>query len=305
MGTPLVTIISVSYNHSRYIKENLDSIKNQTYKNIQLIVGDDASSDNSAKVFQEWLQSNNYDAITNFHNINTGLATMLNECIELAEGKYVKIIASDDYLHPESIETCVAAMEKSGDEYGMIFTDFWAIDDNNQSTELFLQYNSHNHFFNSDGSLKKDQLVKYNCIIAPTVLMRKDALISTGKYEPHILLEDHDRWLRINEIKKILFINKKLAYYRVLPTSVTNTRNERMIEEDIYIRMKYDKTGINKSNLFHYISTKYRNSEKIPALIKNEYLQYPFRVKRLTFALKNNISPFLYYLLLKFGKKIK
>ena len=58
MGTPLVTVISVSYNHSRYIKENLDSIKNQTYKNIQLIVGDDASSDNSAKVFQEWLQSN-------------------------------------------------------------------------------------------------------------------------------------------------------------------------------------------------------------------------------------------------------
>ncbi|WP_288462133.1 glycosyltransferase family 2 protein [uncultured Chryseobacterium sp.] len=305
MGTPLVTVISVSYNHSRYIKENLDSIKNQTYKNIQLIVGDDASSDNSAKVFQEWLQSNNYDAITNFHNINTGLATMLNECIELAEGKYVKIIASDDYLHPESIENCVAAMEKSGDEYGMIFTDFWAIDNNNQSTELFLQYNSHNHFFNSDGSLKKDQLVKYNCIIAPTVLMRKDALISTGKYEPHILLEDHDRWLRINEIKKILFINKKLAYYRVLPTSVTNTRNERMIEEDLYIRMKYDKTGINKSNLFHYISTKYRNSEKISALIKNEYLKYPFRVKRLTFALKNNISPFLYYLLLKFGKKIK
>lgn len=62
MENPLVTVIVVSYNHSKYIEENLDSIKNQTYKNIQLIVADDASKDNSAETFEQWLSKNNYPA---------------------------------------------------------------------------------------------------------------------------------------------------------------------------------------------------------------------------------------------------
>jgi len=304
MENPLVTVIVVSYNHSKYIQENLDSIKNQTYKNIQLIVGDDASSDNSVEVFSNWLKDNIYTAVTNFHTENTGLATMLNECIELAEGKYIKIIAADDYLHPESIESCVNALENSGEDFGMVFTDFWTIDDDNKPVDFFLNYENKD-FFNPDNSLKDDQLVKYNCIVAPTVLMRTETLLETGKYNPSLILEDHDRWLKINEIKKICFINKKLAYYRVLPTSITGTRHERMMEEDLYIRMKYDKTGVNKTQLFQYLSTKYRNGEKISELIRNQYLEYPFRVRRLSFALRNNLPRFLYYILLKSGKRIK
>ena len=304
MENPLVTVIVVSYNHSKYIQENLDSIKNQTYKNIQLILGDDASSDNSAEVFSNWLKDNIYTAVTNFHPKNTGLATMLNECIELAEGKYIKIIAADDYLHPESIELCVHALEHSDEEFGMVFTDFWTVDDNNKPVDFFLNYENKD-FFNPDNSLKDDQLVKYNCIIAPTVLMKKKTLLATGKYDPSILLEDHDRWLKINAINKILFINKKLTYYRVLPSGVTSTRNERMVEEDIYLRMKYDKTGINRKIIFDFISPKYRKNEKISTLVKDEYLKYPFRIKRLSFALKNNIPRLSYYLLLKLGKKVK
>lgn len=62
MEGPLVTIVVVSYNHSKYIKENLNSVKHQTYKNIQLIVGDDASQDHSVKIFEQWLKENEYPA---------------------------------------------------------------------------------------------------------------------------------------------------------------------------------------------------------------------------------------------------
>ena len=57
---PLVTIVVISYNQSKYIKENLDSIKAQTYLNIELIVADDASPDNSVEIFESWLKHNNY-----------------------------------------------------------------------------------------------------------------------------------------------------------------------------------------------------------------------------------------------------
>ncbi|MCU7614249.1 glycosyltransferase family 2 protein [Chryseobacterium sp. GMJ5] len=294
---PLVTVIVVSYNHSKYIKENLDSIKNQIYDNIQLIVGDDASKDNSVEVFQQWLQENNYPAMTNFHRKNTGLATMLNECVTLAEGKYIKIIAADDFLHPESIAKCVHKLENLSEDFAMVFTDFYAIDDSGISVDFPLNYKN-KHYFNQDGSLKSDQLVKYNCIIAPSVLIKKQAIVATGEYDSALLLEDHHRWLMINEKYKISFIDEKLAYYRVIPTSITGTRHDKMIEEDLYLRMKYDKSGINANQIFDYISSRYRKNKKIPDLIKNEYLKYPYRIKKLSFSLKY-LHPYIYYLLLK------
>ena len=127
---PLVTIVVISYNQGKYIRENLDSIKNQTYPNIELIVGDDASPDNSVEVFENWLKENNYPTTyKNYHTKNTGLATMLNECIEKANGKYIKLIAADDFLHPEAIEKCVEKLESLGEDYGMVFTDTFAIND--------------------------------------------------------------------------------------------------------------------------------------------------------------------------------
>ncbi|WP_050009676.1 glycosyltransferase family 2 protein [Flavobacterium sp. B17] len=302
MENLLVSVIVVCYNHSKFIVECLNSIKNQTYANWELIVADDASTDNSVEIIKEWLKENNISAKTNFHTKNTGLATTLNECIKLLKGEFVKLIAADDYLHPDSIENCIAAMEKSGDDYGMVFTDFWAVDENNTPAKIFLSYENKD-FINPDHSLKKDQLVKYNCIIAPTVLIKKDILLSTGEYAVEILLEDYDRWLRINEIKKILFIDKKLAYYRILPSGVTSTRNARMVEEDLYIRMKYDKFGTNKIPVYHFILSKFKKKEKISDLLINEYYKYPFRVKSLVIALKINLNPRIYIMFLKLNKK--
>ena len=83
MDQPLVSIVVVSYNQGKYIKENLDSINSQTYDNIQLIVADDASKDTTVEVFDNWLLENNYSAEKNYHQKNTGLATILNECLKL------------------------------------------------------------------------------------------------------------------------------------------------------------------------------------------------------------------------------
>ncbi len=303
MNKGLVSVIVCSYNHEKYINQCLDSIKLQSYNKIQLIVADDASKDNSVEIFENWLKENDYPAEKNFHQKNTGLAITLNECIKLAKGEYIKIIAADDYLYPESIEHCINALEELGTDYGMVFTDFWAVDDNNQPAEFFLNYENKS-FFNPDNSLKKEQLIKYNCIISPTVLIRKDTLLATGEYNPSMLLEDHDRWLRINEIKKIHFIHKKLCYYRVLPTGVSSTRKAKMEEEDLYLRMKYDKDGINKSEIYRNLLAKYLRHEKISSFVISHYLEYPHKIKRLSFVLKYYIPPILYRVFIKIYNKL-
>lgn len=302
MNNPLVSIVVISYNQAKYIKENLDSLKAQTYPNWELIVADDASKDGSIEEFKDWLKDNNVNAKKLFHTKNTGLATVLNEAIEMCNGKYVKFIAADDYLHPECLEKSVNALEEKGEEYGMVFTDFHLVNDSGESVHFNINYENKD-YFNEDYSLKDSQLVKNNCIIAPTTLVKKEAILSTGKYDPSLLLEDYHRWLMINEKYKILFINKKLAYYRVLPTGITGKRHNRMVEEDMYLKIKYDKNGINKKQIFDYIYSRYRKNIKIQDFIIHEYLKYPYKVKRLSFFLKNKIPPYLFYIFTKIYKR--
>ncbi|MFY1045274.1 glycosyltransferase family 2 protein [Chryseobacterium sp. GP-SGM7] len=302
MNKPLVSIVVISYNQEKYIKENLDSLKAQTYPNWELIVADDASPDNSVEEFKNWLKENNVNAKELFHTKNTGLATVLNEALDLCEGKYVKFIAADDYLHPECLEESVKSLEEKSDEFGMVFTDFHPVNDGGESVDFNINYENKN-YFNEDYSLKDSQLVKYNCIIAPTTLVKKEAILSTGKYDPSLLLEDHHRWLMINEKYKILFINKKLAYYRVLPTGITGKRHNRMIEEDMYLRIKYDKSGINKKQIYDYIYSRYLQNIKIQDFIIHEYLEYPHRAKHLSFFLKNKIPPYLFHIITKIYKR--
>jgi len=130
---PSISIICVSYNHSKYIIECLNSVKNQTYNNIELILADDASSDNSVEIFEKWLKENNFPVKKNFHTKNIGLVRTLNECIKLATGKYIKYLSCDDFLHPEFIEKGIKKLEELSDDYGMIFTDCYSI---NNSSEI-------------------------------------------------------------------------------------------------------------------------------------------------------------------------
>jgi len=296
MEHPLVTIIVISYNHSKYIKENLDSIKNQIYNNIQLIVGDDASVDASVDVFKEWLQENRYPALTNFHQKNTGLATMLNECTALAEGKYIKIIAADDFLHPESIQKCVEKLEISGENYGMVFTDTYAIDENSKITNDIADYNS---LGSVSPEVFKKELIKSNRIAALTVLMRKEALQKTGEYRADLLIEDYYRWLKINSLFYIAYIPEKLAYYRLHQGNLSKIKAQRIDWESVMLQMIFDKDGDNRQKINNFTSKKYLNRQKLPTEYRMVYKNYPYSVKRLSFALNYKIPVLLYRFLNK------
>ncbi|WP_124639587.1 MULTISPECIES: glycosyltransferase family 2 protein [Amniculibacterium] len=292
---PLVTIVVISYNQGKYIRENLDSIKNQTYPNIELIVGDDASPDNSVEVFENWLKENNYPTTyKNYHTKNTGLATMLNECIEKANGKYIKLIAADDFLHPEAIEKCVEKLESLGENYGMVFTDTFAINDHSNIIAEIADYNS----LGSISPLEfRAKLIDGNKIAALTVLMRTDVVKETGKYDSKFIVEDYYRWLKISEKYYIAYIPEKLAFYRQHDTNISKTKAERIATEDFLLRMMFDKEGVYQK----YINTKiYKEyiENKLSSEIRNAFLNYPYKSKRLYLALKYRIPSFIYKLIL-------
>lgn len=291
---PLVTIIVVSYNQAKYIKENLDSIKSQTYNNIELIVADDASPDNSVAIFESWLTDNNYSAKKNYHQNNTGLATILNECIEIATGKYIKIIAADDYLHPESIEQCVTKLEELGDDYGMIFSDTHAVNHASQITSDIANYNA---LGNIDPLLFRNELIKGNRIAALTVLMRLDVLKETGKYDSKLIVEDYYRWLKINEKYLITYIPTKLAYYRLHDNNITRVKADRIAQEDLILKMIFDKNGILKEHVNSSALKYYLTNKNLPKEFLKAYNNYPYKTKRLALAMQYKFPVFLYKIL--------
>lgn len=294
---PLVTVVVVSYNHSGYIEECLNSIKNQTYKNIQLIVGDDASPDNSLKVFENWLVNNNYPAEKNFHTKNTGLATMLNECVQLARGKYIKLIAADDFLHPDFLEKCVKTLETKDNSFAVAFTSAYIVEKDKSLAEYYGNFD----FYKDEHQFRKLEKTR-NFVPAVSALIKTQALIETGSYNKDILLEDYDKWLKINQKYFFIFIPEHLAYYRKHDENISTLKSRIVFVEEILLRLQYDTELENKVELNNSIKKIYLTSKSKEELKKTfeKYDRYKGKEPWLNFCLRYRLPVKLYHLKYKF-----
>lgn len=297
MEQPLVSVVVVSYNQGKYIKEVLDSLKAQTYTNWELIVADDASSDDSVQIFKHWLQQNIITAKEIFHSKNTGLATVLNEAIEICAGKYVKLIAADDYMHSECLEKSVDCLEEKGDEYGMVFTDTYCIDEKSNQLPDFADYNKLGNISAEDF---RKELLKGNRIAALTVMMRTKVVKETGRYDSQFLVEDYYRWLKINERYLIAYIPEKLTYYRWHENNISNMKAERIDSEILMIQMMFDTKGVLRKVINQRMLAKYLANQKIPVDLFNIYKKYAYNIKRLKYCIQFNIPPTIYRSVSKF-----
>ena len=111
---PLVTVCVLTYESSDFVLETLESIKNQTYGNIQLIISDDSSKDSTVSVCQAWLERN-MDRFASARIItaesNTGVTANCNRAVKNAEGRWIKLLAGDDILWHDALETLVSRAE--------------------------------------------------------------------------------------------------------------------------------------------------------------------------------------------------
>lgn len=105
---PLVSIVVTSYNYFNFIEKTLESIKHQTYKNFEIIIVDDCSTDNSVEIIEKFIQFNQDYRITLIkHKTNTGQFASMLDGLKAAQGVFVSFVDSDDILLPAYIETHV------------------------------------------------------------------------------------------------------------------------------------------------------------------------------------------------------
>lgn len=213
--SPLVSIVVPSYNHEKYIQETIESIVNQTYDNIELIVIDDGSKDNSPQIIQKLSKKYGFKFI---HRPNKGLSATLNEGIKLSKGKYWSACASDDVLILDKIAIQVGFMENNL-EYGMCFSKIIAFNERGEKTK-------NNPKYAKSGWLFKDILYQRLTIPAASILTRKEVFDRVGLYDENLFVEDWDMFLKIANKYQIGFVNQYLAYYRLHDSNISHQKSK-------------------------------------------------------------------------------
>lgn len=261
MNEPLVTIFTPVYNHEQYLDEYFESVINQTYRNIQLILIDDASPDQSKTVIEKWL-TRLEERFENFTYIpreeNKGLIYNCNESLELAKGKYIYAFASDDVMFKENIREKVDYLENNK-SYAMVYSDGIYGEQNNLNAKKFSAVS--NHYKGEVFEL----LINKGCFIpAPSAMVKKSVIVEAGGYSSKYFVEDYPLWVEIAYKHEIGYINKPLIFYRMVSNSLSHSnegfekliKGHEMLYEDLSLKYKIDVAealdNLYKMSMIHY-----------------------------------------------------
>jgi len=205
-GSPLVSVIVPSYNHDKYITQCIESIVNQTYKNWELIVIDDGSSDNSKEIIERLQEK--YDFITCFKE-NQGISATLNlGIIKYSTGKYITFCASDDFWTEDKLEKQVAFMEQN-QFYPMCYGKSYFVDKNSK----ILDYQESIEKIFKKGDLFSE-IFLFNIHPPVNYMFRADLFKEIGLYNEILAAEDYDMNLRISNKYAIGYIDDYFGFYR-------------------------------------------------------------------------------------------
>ena len=222
---PLVSIIAACYNHALFVVEALESIKNQSYPNIQLIITNDASTDKSKDIIESWIKQQEFAIQFISNETNKGVCYTFNKALKQVKGQYFQVISCDDVMLLNKIQQQVDFLESASEEFAMVCTDAQVIDQNSNLT-----HTSFLDFWNLPTDLPENaykQLLLQNTILAPSVLIRTAVLDEVGYYDESLCFEDWDMWLRISKNYKIKMWTYPLVNYRHFATSFSQSNSYR------------------------------------------------------------------------------
>lgn len=209
---PLVSICIICYNHEKYISKALESCINQTYENIEIIIVDNASADNSAKIIEQYTQEN--ENITFYPLLeNTFPSYASNYAIKKSHGEYIAILSTDDFFELDKIEIQLKYMLEN--TLTNSFTWIHAVNDANEkllNTPIEKNFNQQY----TPNEIKKYFVLNQNVLCATTCMLHRSCFDKYGYFDNRLIQsQDHELWLRILKYEDIHVLPLKLTNYRV------------------------------------------------------------------------------------------
>jgi len=207
----MISIIMPVYNGEKFLTQSIDSILNSSFKNFELIVVNDGSTDSSESIVKSYKDKR----IKIFYKENSGIGESLNFGIEKSAFEIIARMDSDDIMLPDRLEKQLTFFKKN--EIEVLGSNAFIIDkDGKPITETKMPLNH--------SQIKKSLESFESPIIHPSVMIKKSAVISVNGYRP-IHPEDYDLWLRLLSNNRFANIEDKLIHLRKHDSNISIVKN--------------------------------------------------------------------------------
>lgn len=217
MESPLFSVLIANFNNGHYIDEAIGSVISQSYTNWEIIIVDDASSDNSKEVLNKY--ENNSNIRIFYNKVNKGCGYTKNICANHAKGEISGFLDPDDKIATNAIELMVKS-HKTNKTASLIYSTFYFFKENSKSHEIsnfpYQIPEKSSYLHQRSGRISHFATFK-------TILYNK-----TGGIDPKFIRAvDQDLYYKLEEVGELIFINKPLYYYRVNENSISNFGNRK------------------------------------------------------------------------------
>lgn len=229
---PVVSINLCCYNSERYLRDTLESIVAQTFKEWELIVVNDGSLDRTEQIVMQFV-SLGYPIVYSYQT-NLGPGAARNKALELSSGKYIAFIDHDDLWLPQMLDLMVAQLSLLPDCV-LAFCDAEHFDDRGKVIRRELDGYDIEALDLHRIHVTKELIIK-NCFIKPLcAVVRAEAIKAIRGFNGHLCYaEDYDVWLRLGLIGDFAFVDKVLARYRLHSNQQTRKLGARKFEETVF-----------------------------------------------------------------------
>ena len=228
---PWVTVICTSYNQQAFVAAAIQSVIAQSYPNIDLIVIDNGSTDQTATRIDEVILP--YPAIRFIRNtLNLGLNRAFNQGLALAKGQYIIDLSADDVLLPDRVARQVVFFEQLPDEYGVVFSNASYIDASGKVTGVHYPIEPATGLARAvvpTGYIFRQILTRY-FILPPPMMMRRHVLHQLNGYDEALSYEDFDFWVRSSRFCRYAYqdaiLTQKQPHTNAMSAQVAQPRND-------------------------------------------------------------------------------
>ncbi|MHB8602971.1 MAG: glycosyltransferase [Nitrosotalea sp.] len=280
-----VSVVIPVYNSQMFLSESIESLLNQTYKNIEIIAIDDGSTDKSLEILKRYS-----DKITILHQFNQGLAKALESGIMQITGKWFKWFSPDDVLYDDAIETLVREIQKLPNNT-IVYSNWELIDENSKKLHNFYESNYNDlKKFEFNVRLLDGQQINVNTTLIPTSLFENGCVIR--QLEDPVAI-DYDFFLRAGIVynAKFYLIPRSLVKYRIQSNQLSHKNIAKTLE---YLSViKHDVLSqIEECKKNEYLRDLHKYNEKKPICKRAMEFGLKFITKNLPPWLSNRLIVF-------------
>lgn len=227
---PVISVLLSVYNAAQHVSLAIESILNQSVTDFELIIVDDCSSDASWGICKKYAQRDNRIVVVR-NKLNLGGCKTLNVGLRLARGRYIARQDNDDWSYPDRLEKQLEFMEAHPD-VGIVGGSMEIMNEDGKVIGK--------RTYNLTDSEIRNKIFRYSPFCHPLVMFRKSILDAVGEYNSaYAPADDYDLYFRIGKLSKFANLNEVLLKYRVVSTSLTNSRTKKMELATVKVRSLY------------------------------------------------------------------